>query len=418
MFTPHRRLGRCALTLAALATATTSLVACGGSSTPAGAGGSTATSQTSTAAGTCGSVPTIAPKDTSGALTSLGAPVSANYNGFTQPVEASAWKDWKPSHAAPYKVAISWPPPINAFQSETLSGVKKALTSSGQVTITKELAPTSPSDVPGQLQQINQLISDKPDLIVVQPIAPGPSVEVMNAAAKAGIPVVSAWNSTPTASAVSVGLNNFLQAATVAAKVVTAMGGKGDILLVHGIPGIQQDSDAMAGYKAVLALCPNIKVAGEVTGGYVNATAKAAVLQFLSTHPAGVDGVLQSGTMGLGVLNAFQQLGKKVPPLADLGSSRGTVAYAHQNSSTFQQFGTSTPDTAIGVAIGKVALKMLAGDGPKVNQIITQPVYITNENLGQIYQTGWEPTSTADAAGPSDDFMSDAYLATFFAKNS
>lgn len=403
------------LTLTAFATVMTAAVACAEGTDPAGAG---TTSQTSASAGACGSVPTIAPKDSTGVLASLGPTVPANYNGFTQPVEASPWKDWKPSHAAPYRVAISVPPAHNTFQSDMLAGIKRTLAASGQVTITKVLSPSTPADVPGQLQQVNQLIADKPDLLIMQPIAPGPSAEVMNAAAKAGIPVVSAWNSTPTASAVSVGLNNFLQAATTAAKVVTAMGGKGSILLVHGIPGIQQDTDAMAGFKAVLALCPNVKVAGEVTGGYVDATAKTAVLQFLTTHPAGVDGVLQSGVMGLGVINAFQQLGKKVPPLADLGSSRGTIAYAHENASSFQEFGTGTPNEAIGDVIAKVSLRILAGDGPKVNQILTQPSYLTNDNLGEVYQSGWNTTTTGNAANPTDKFMADDYIATFFTKSS
>ncbi|MEH0638531.1 substrate-binding domain-containing protein [Streptomyces bottropensis] len=374
--------------------------------------------QKSAAPGECGSVPKIAPKGSSGALASLPASAAANYNGFTQPVQASAWKDWKPSHDGPYKVALSWPPRNNSFVTDVYNSVKKTLTASGNVTITKELTPSSPADVPGQLQQINQLIGDKPDMIITQPIAPGPSAKLMDAAAKAGIPVVSAWNPTPTASAVSVGLNNFLQAATSAAKVAQAMGGKGSVLMVHGIPGIQQDADAMAGFKAALKLCPDIKVAGEVTGSYVNAATKAAVLQFLSTHPKGVDGVLQAGVMGLGVINAYKQLGKEVPPLADLGSSHGTVAYAHQNASNYQGFGTSTPNKAIGVSIAKVALKILAGDGPKVNHVITQPVYITSENLDKIYQNGWATTDSAEAAGKTDDFMSDAYIAEFFKKSS
>jgi ribose transport system substrate-binding protein len=415
MDTSRRRLERRILGLAALATAMTSLVACGGGSTSTGA---TSAKPQERAAGECGSVPKIAPNDSSGVLASLGATVAANYNGFTLPVEASAWKDWKPSHDGPYKVALSFPPRNNSFLTDVYASLKKTLTESGKVTITKELTPTSSADVPGQLQQINQLIGDKPDMIIAQPIAPGPSAKIMDAAAKAGIPVVSAWSPTPTASAVSVGLNNFLQAATTAAKVAQAMGGKGSVLLVHGIPGVQQDADAMAGFKAALKLCPDIKIAGEVTGSYVNAATKAAVLQYLSTHPAGVDGVLQGGVMGLGVINAFKQLGKKVPPLGDLGSSRGTVAYAHDNTSNYQGFGTSTPNVAIGASIANVALKILAGDGPEVNQIITQPVYISKENIDKIYQSDWKVTDAAEAAGKTEDFMSDSYIAEFFTKSS
>jgi ribose transport system substrate-binding protein len=359
----------------------------------------------------------VAPTGDSSLVASLGASAAANYNGFTQPVLPSMWAHWKPSHPAPYRVAIDWNPLSNPFEVALLDQMEKTLTASGHVTVTRVLAPSAPTDVAGQLQQVGQLIGEKPDLIIVEPLAPAPSVTVIDAAAKAGIPVVSAWVSTPTAAAVSVGLNDFLQAATAAARVVRAMGGKGTVLEVHGIPGIQSDADAFAGFKAVLALCPHITVAGEVTGDYVNAAAKAAVLQFLATHPAGVGGVLQAGVMGLGVISAFQQLGKPVPPMADLGASQGTIAYAEAHQSSYQEFGTATPDRAIGVTIGEVALKMLAGDGPKVNQIVTQPAYITNANLAQVYQPGWSTTSVADAASPSDPFMTSSYLATFFARN-
>ncbi|GAA4737601.1 substrate-binding domain-containing protein [Phytohabitans rumicis] len=407
-----RRLGR--LHLAALASATAALLLSACSSADSGTPSAGGSEGSLAAAGTCGSVPTVAPKDPQNLVGKLPQNVAAAYNGYTSEVLPSHWTNWKPSHPGPYKVGIVWDPPVNAFQTATLASLKSTLEKSGNVQIVASVAPQSQADVPGHLQLFNQLVASKPDLIIVEPLAPAPYVGAIDAAGKAGIPVVAAWSPVPSAYSVGVGINNWLQAATLASKVAAKMGGKGTVLMVHGIPGVQQDSDAFAGFKAALALCPDIKIAGEVTGNYNSAATKAATLQFLATHPGRIDGVLQSGVMTTGVIQAFQQLGRPVPAIADGGSTEGSIAFAYQNKDTYTQFGTSTPDVHIGRVFAEVALRILRGDGPVLNQMITQPKYITAENLDTVYKPGWQPSSPGDAALPDDTFMTDQELAAFF----
>jgi len=405
---PGRRLTALA---GAAAVTTLVLTACGSGAsggTAAGASGSPA------AAGKCGSVPDVAPKDPQNVVAALPHDVSAAYNGYTGEVLPSAWAGWKPSHPAPYKVAILSDPPVNAFQTTLFESMTSALKKSGDVQVVANVSPQAQNDVPGDLQLFNQLVADKPDLIIAEPLAPAPFVGAIDAAGKAGIPVVTAWEPVPTASSIGVGVNNWLQAATLAAKVVQKMGGKGSVLMVHGIPGVQQDSDAFAGFQAVLAQCPDITVAGEVTGNYNPAATKGATLQFLSSHPAQIGGVLESGVMTTGVIQAFQQLGRPVPAIADVGSTQGSVAFAHDNKSSYSMFGTSTPDAAIGEAVAQVAIRTLHGDGPVLNQLITEPKYITADNLGTVYESGWTLSSPGDAALPGDTFMTDEQLNAFF----
>lgn len=364
--------------------------------------------------GSCGTIPSIAPADPDGALAALPDDVVADYNGLATPVTASAWAKWAPDHPAPYRVAIAWNPPVNPFVTSALAGVVETLEASGQVEIVANVAPSAPSDVPGQLQQVNQIIAERPDLIILQPLAAGPAAGVVDAAGQAGIPVVSAWALTPSPYAVGVSVNNFLQAARLASEVVKQMNGQGEVLLVRGIPGIQQDAEAQAGFRAVLDGCPGITVAGEVTGGYSNATTQAATLQFLTTHPGSIGGVLQSGTMGVGVIGAFQQLGRPVPAIADLGTTQGTVAYAQANPDTFSLFGSASADTAIGRTIGEVALRLLGGKGPRVNQLVTQPQYLFDVDVAALHQPGWTVDSALNVAAPDDPFMSDDRLAAYF----
>ena len=137
-------------------------------------------------------MPTKAPQDPDGVLASLPKDVQANYNLYGTPVLASAWANWKPKHPAPYKVGILWQPPINAFVKNTHDALVKTLKDSGEVDIVADLAPQSPTDVPGSLQEFGQIVAKKPDLIIVFPLAPEPFVEPINKAGAAGIPVVTA----------------------------------------------------------------------------------------------------------------------------------------------------------------------------------------------------------------------------------
>lgn len=383
--------------------------ACG---SDAGQGG--ASSGRTPVAGECGSVPQIAPKDPENVLKSLPAEVAAAYNGYPTEVLPSAWADWKPSHPGPYKVGILWQPVVSSFVTATLDALTKELEASGKVDIIASLAPQNPTDIPGSLQLFNQLVAKKPDIIILMPLASEPFVDAVDAAGKAGIPVVTPWLPVPSRYAIGVSLNAFLQAVTVASQVATEIGGKGTVLQVHGVPGSQTDNDAFAGFKAVLDKCPDIKSAGEATGNFNAAATKGAVLQFLSTHPAKIDGVFQAGTMTPGVIQAFEQLGRPVPLVADLGSTQGSIAYAHKKGDSYEQFGSSTPDEAIGKAMATVVLRTLAGDGPVVNMMVTEQKLIGNDDVDAVYRDGWSVSGTDDAWLPDDEWMTNEQLDAFF----
>lgn len=404
----------CALALGACSSSTSSSTAASGATPAATASGATAAATAGGGSAACGTVPQVAPNDPQHVVASLPASDASGYNLYQEPVLPSAWAHWKPTHPGPYKVAILWQPVVNTFVPAVLNSLTSALKASGKVQIVASVAPQNPTDIPGDLQLFNQLVAMKPDLIIAFPLAAGPFVAPINAAGKVGIPVVTPWSPVPSAYSIAVNANFTEEAASVAADVAQQIGGKGTVLEVHGIPGIQVDSDTFAGFNAALARCPGIQVAGTVTGDFSTAATKAAVLQFLSTHPGKIDAVLQTGTMTPGVIQAFQQLGRPIPAIGDGGSTQGSIAYAYQNASSYKEWGSSTPDAALGQVFAQVTLRTLAGDGPKINNMVTTLKPITNANLAQVYQSGWTLTSPDDASIPGDDFMSAQQLSTYF----
>src|SRR5262245_42516621 len=94
----------CILALGACSSASSSGTAA--ATGPASATGSTTASATAAAAGSCGTVPQVAPIDPQHVIADLPASDTPAYNLYQSRVLPSAWAHWKPGHAGPYKVAI------------------------------------------------------------------------------------------------------------------------------------------------------------------------------------------------------------------------------------------------------------------------------------------------------------------------
>lgn len=367
----------------------------------------------SAAAGTCGSVPTGTAKDPNGLLAGFPKEIAAGYDLYPYEIRKSAWADFKSKKTEGFTAAIVGMPPASPFIASMSESIRKSLKAEG-VKIVGDFAPDDPSNVPLQLQQFNEALALKPDVIIYTAIAPEPSVDLAKAAHAAGIPLVAAQEPIDSEYAVSVTRNTPLAIAQVTAGTVAAIGGKGNVLRVDGIPGISVSNFATMGIDAVLENCPDIKVAGSVTGFFQPATAQAEVQKFLATNPAGVDAVLQAGTMGVGIRNAFEESAMEVPPIADDGSSHGFSSWALANPD-YPYFGTTTPSVRTGEAVVDVALRILKGEGPKINQIVQPSVIVNRENLAKIADPAWDVNDLADLAGAPEDYQPTERLTNFFA---
>jgi ribose transport system substrate-binding protein len=192
------------------------------------------------------------------------------------------------------------------------------------------------------------------------------------------------------------------------------IGGKGNILLVHGLVGITVDNEASAAFAAVLKRCPQVKEIGNVTGSFSTATSKSQTLQFLSTHPQTIAGALQVASMAPGVMSAFQQSGRPVPVVNDIGNQEASLGYWRQHEKTYTGVGTGLGPNGIADAVADVALRTLEGQGPKLNTITAQLPLITDKNLDSWSQPSWNLRTVGTASGPNVPFMSDSYLDPMF----
>src|SRR4051794_19014925 len=413
--------------LAALAAAMVMVAAgCGGSSTGGGSGGkaqipSYAKNFTPPASG-CGSYDAKAPADPDGAIAALDKGHQdalggyTDFKGSTIKVLKSRWAGWKPSHPGPYKVAVSWGQLVSDFQVQILDNLKKDLggyKNIGDVTVR---TTGSNLDIAQQLQQYESLVQSKPDLIILESPSPDSFNGPIQKAAAQGIPTVTLLTPVPVDGAVNVDGNNYLGPAEGASYLSKVLGGKGSVLLVRALAVAAVDSQIATAWKNALGSCPGIKIAGEVYGGFSEAQAKSETLKWLSTHPQKLDGVAMMPGEAVGVLQAFKQVGRPIPPAAEVGFDRGFLGYWQQNQSHYHAASTSLPPVPAARAVAEVAARMLDGQGVKLNTLVALEPVVNDATLADWAEPGWSQTTPGTVSGKPDSFMPSDFIDGFFTK--
>jgi ABC-type sugar transport system substrate-binding protein len=378
------------------------LAACssGSSSSPSAgqaSAASTASSSSAVAAGKCGTIPTTLPSDPDGVLAALPASLRALYNGYPTGVYKSAFASWKPKSAANKTVGFLLSETNNGYQlalQQILAGMLK----SAGYTVDQV---TSSDEVTDQVADFNQMVEKKVAAIVYEPLSSSAFTTAVANAATAGIPSVSLLNSVNSADTISVGANDWLQGAELAAQVVTDIGGSGKVLDVHGISGVAIDTAAYAGVHAVFAQCPGISTDDTIYTQFADSTAKSDVQTYLETHPQKIAAAITSGSGATGVMEGFQAAGKAIPEIANDSMEDGELAYWYQNKSSYKGVGiTATPPQLASAALA-IVQALFAGKGVNVSAIVLNTPLVTDANVTQWYTSSMTTSSTGNANGPA-----------------
>jgi ribose transport system substrate-binding protein len=121
--------------------------------------------------------------------------------------------------------------------------------------------------------------------------------------------------------------------------------------------------------------------------------------------------------MATGIIQAFQQTGRKVPPIADSGATPGALAFWSQNKDKYEGVALGLPPAQFADAMWNIALGLFDGRGVKVTDILQKPLMITNDNLSEWVDPSWKLTTPiAYAPGPAGALLPEDYLDQFFSK--
>ena len=402
----------CMLAVAAFAVAGCGKTSSDPSST-SGSGGSTSTiaaASVSTSSG-CGAVPTLAVHDQSGVLAGLAPTYASQYNGYATPIFKSAWANFKPKGKPPYTIGLAFTQPINSFQAAMIPMLEKELRAvNGVGNVILLSAP--PTGLTTELQQANSLIQQHVAVLVIEPIVPQAFIPIAARAAQAGIPTISVLTSTPTPTSINIAPNSVADGAESGARLAQLIGGKGLVLGVHGIPSTNLDQQEFDGFRAAFAKCTGIKLDDSIVGAFQPAVAKQQLLNYLASHPQPIAGVVQAAAMGPGIIQAFQQAGRPLPAMIDVGSTVGDLAFWNAHQDKLAAALTITPN-GIAQAGAYTVSQLLSGHGPKVSELSAPSLQIASSHLSQLVKRG---TSVNDEAAVQAPWLPISYLAPLFNK--
>jgi len=246
-----------------------------------------------------------------------------------------------------------------------------------------------------QIADVEDLLAQGINALVISPgssEALGPTIE---RAFDTGIPVI-AWSTGPGTDKVTseISADDVFFGFAGMDQLGKDMGGRGNLIGLRGVAGVDVDGFRWDGMQQGLANYPEIELVGSDYGDWAFDKGKTVSENLLAAHPQ-IDGVWSSGAaMTRGAIQAFQEAGRPLPPMSG----------EHLNGflKEWQSLGLKsvapvypTWQSPEGV---KLAIRALRGE-PIHRSYLLQPQPITNETL-----------ATALQADLSDDYWVEGYL--------
>src|ERR1700675_1801636 len=166
--------------------------------------------------------------------------------------------------------------------------------------------PKQPDNVDEQKAMVEQVLKDRPDVVVFIPVDDVAMIASVQKLNEAKIPVVLASNPLPGSFVTYVGADDFEIGYREAHYLFEHLGGKGKIVVIEGIPVAPTNRERVRGYQRAFAEYPGIEVLGSGIGNYQQPDARRVMEKLLAEHPQ-IDAVLSANdSMALGVLEALK----------------------------------------------------------------------------------------------------------------
>ena len=195
------------------------------------------------------------------------------------------------------------------FQAERVGAAKAAAEMHAKVL---QYVPTQPDSIPEQMSQIDDVVTKKPDAIVMVPVDYKAMVAGVQKINDAKIPVVNVTDRSAGGDFVAfVGADDYSIAKATGEVLLKAMGGKGDVIIIEGVRGAATAQDRLRGFKDAIAEFPGVKLAASQPGNYQRLQAMQVMENLLQATP-NVAGVMAANdAMAIGAMDALADANSK-----------------------------------------------------------------------------------------------------------
>lgn len=157
-----------------------------------------------------------------------------------------------------------------------------------------------------QASQVEDLISRKVDVLIVNPVDSDAIVNAVKAANAAGIPVITVTRPSNGGEVVQhLDIDNAEAGKLVAEELVKVLGGKGKVAILEGIAGTPSAQARQAGFVDYLKAYPDIEVVSSLTANYSREEGATVMEDILQANPE-LDAVYaHNDEMALGAVRAI-----------------------------------------------------------------------------------------------------------------
>ena len=288
--------------------------------------------------------------------------------------------------------------------------------------ITTELViESADTDVAGQIQQLQNLMSQGVDAILVNPGDVNGLNATLQEAVDAGIIVISVDQELNVPGVYNVGIDQKEWAKTSAKWLAEKLGGEGDIVQIEGFPGHPANVARMDGVAEVFADYPGINVLATESGKWDEATGQQVMSNFLAAYP-NMDGYWTQDGMAIGALQAVLAANPAKWPVA-VGEGRCQYLRLWEEAMAlnpeFDSVAVANPPGVSPTGL-RIAVAMLQGKALDESKLgganglmftIPVPMTVTSDNLaeGLAYCEGKPDAHLLDGIMTEDEVLS-----TFF----
>ncbi len=253
-----------------------------------------------------------------------------------------------------------------------------------------------------QIQQINAMVQAGAQAIVIFPISPTALNQVVKNACDKGVKVFAYDAEITEPCAYNISIDQEEAGRVTAEWLVKKLDGKGDIVLVTGVPGTSVDNLRTKAAKEVFAKHPDIKIVGEAVGMWSQAVARTELSKITATRNWDqISGLwMQAGCY---TANAMQlEAGKtaeQLLPCAGEGSNGGRIQMLAAGTevegaaSPYAPLGAprisyASPPYSGGLAL-KLAVQALEGKDVPKKTVLPLPV-VTNDTVKLCKEGTWQ----------------------------
>ncbi|MEZ5831779.1 MAG: sugar ABC transporter substrate-binding protein [Dongiaceae bacterium] len=279
-----------------------------------------------------------------------------------------------------------------------------------------------------QIQQINAMVQAGAQAIVIFPISPTALNAAVKNACDKGVLVFAYDAEITEPCAYNISIDQEEAGRVTAEWLVKKLNGKGNIVILTGVPGTSVDTLRTKAAKAVFEKNPGIKIVAESVGMWSQAVARTELSKILATHNwDSIDGMwLQVGCY---TANAMQlEAGKKpeqLLPCAGEGANGGRIQMlpigteVEGGESPYAPLGAprisyASPPYSGGLAL-KLAVQKLEGKDVPKRTTLPLPV-VTNETIKYCETGSWEEMKAGCNAFPPSLVPNPGWFASIFSE--